>query len=149
MRKLVIDQDMRTKREIYDIVRAHLLAQNAKATSASRSRCLYLDPATGRKCAVGCLIPSSCYSQDIEGDSFYGHPRKDSGTGADTSKFEANERVGAWRDIYAAVPELLAYAPMLYRLQILHDDHDPREWPAMLDKIGLDEFGLDNQDVSG
>ena len=61
------------KQDIYDKVRAHLLSMDAPATRASAltgggESCLYLDPDTGRKCAIGCLIPDGHPGQGFLGD---------------------------------------------------------------------------------
>lgn len=55
----------------------------------------------------------------------------------------------AWAAVDEAVPELRAYHSMLVKLQKLHDETDVCNWPVGLDRIGIDEFGLDNQGVVG
>lgn len=42
------------RREVFDRVKTHLLAQNKRATNGDT--CLYIDN-EGNRCAVGCLIP--------------------------------------------------------------------------------------------
>lgn len=134
---------MRTKREIFEIVKAHLLAQRAPAMDGVGYGCVYRAD-NGRKCAVGCLIPDEAYTDDIEGTRLlgltqYNKPDLDLPDGA---------REG-WAKVEAAVPELRAYSSMLLKLQQCHDEASVPRWEARLNAIGLDEFGLDNQDVVG
>jgi len=59
-----------TRQEIFDKVAKHLLTQNAKARgdveTGGPSGCLYYDSETGRKCAIGCLIPQDQYDPRME-----------------------------------------------------------------------------------
>ena len=50
--------------EIYDKVKAHLLAQGRPAMF--QGSCVYRSP-NGLKCAVGCLITDEAYDEDLEG----------------------------------------------------------------------------------
>lgn len=54
-----------TKQEIFDILAAGLLKQNAKSQNAAAA-CLYRGP-NGTKCAVGMLIKDEFYTPDMEG----------------------------------------------------------------------------------
>lgn len=54
---------MLTKQEIYDKVKAHLLAQGGPAMNDGT--CVYRSP-DGKKCAVGCLITDEAYTPEIE-----------------------------------------------------------------------------------
>ena len=54
-----------TNQQIYDTVVTHLWTQNARASK--NGVCKYLEPDTGNKCAVGCLIPESLYHSKLEG----------------------------------------------------------------------------------
>lgn len=62
------------RQEIFDTVARHLLTQMAKAVRGRSpaggpdDSCMYRAP-SGRKCAVGCLIPDSVYTPNIEGAS--------------------------------------------------------------------------------
>lgn len=56
-----------THQEIFNTVATHLLKQNAQC--GDQLGCRYFDPATGRKCAVGCLIPPERYDAQFEGCS--------------------------------------------------------------------------------
>lgn len=68
------------KQETFDKVAKHLLKQNARAVDMD-DRCVYYDEITGRKCAVGCLIPAHLYSKDIESATVSRLVRPDYGTG--------------------------------------------------------------------
>lgn len=52
------------KQEIFNKVAQHLLSQNQKAMKDDK--CCYRND-DGLTCAVGCLIPESRYSEEIEG----------------------------------------------------------------------------------
>lgn len=54
-----------TKQEVFDTVKAHLLAQGDQATVDGE--CVYWDRNHDMKCAVGCLIPEDKYREEIEG----------------------------------------------------------------------------------
>lgn len=59
------------KQEIYDKVKAHLLAQGRRAIRpGSKNVCMYRAP-NGDKCAVGVLIADEHYSEDLEGRPAY------------------------------------------------------------------------------
>jgi len=101
--------------EIFDVVAVHLVTQGTRAID-DHGNCRYWDQETGRKCAIGCLIPENIYDPDFEGNSVH----ELSGAG--------------WADLEAAVlPEdLPAWAiSFLARLQETHDS--PSCW-------GLDGF---------
>lgn len=102
--------------EIFDKVAAHLLAQNAKAQcdlGSGNLGCVYLDPTTGHKCAVGCLIPADNYHPNMEGRSPYDLQRN--------------------YDLFTDVDEEL-----LNDLQRTHDEYDPDEWKDQLHIIAKD-----------
>lgn len=116
----------RTAQEIFNLVSAHLLKQNAQAIEqdGSYTNCRYRT-STGLKCAIGCLIPDDEYDPRIEG------------MGA------------AWPDHileFHDVPErkqiLLRSArlspdssALVESLQHLHDTYPPEEWAYELDRI--------------
>lgn len=59
------------KQEIYDKVKAHLLAQGRRALRpGSKRACVYRAP-NGDKCAAGVLIADEHYSEDLEGKPAY------------------------------------------------------------------------------
>ncbi len=51
--------------EVLDIVTKHLFAQGERAVDGYY--CTYFNKDTGRKCAVGCLIPEELYASEMEG----------------------------------------------------------------------------------
>lgn len=53
------------KREIFDKVKAHLLAQDAKALDPVSGECMYRT-SDGKTCAVGCLITDEAYNDCFE-----------------------------------------------------------------------------------
>lgn len=108
---------MRSKQEIFTLVKDHLLTQNAQASGYKG--CLYLTEG-GLKCAVGCLIPKGVYSPALE------HANPWSQEGMVTSCKDA------WRRVHVAVPELRAYEPMLQSMQVIHDNNTLPEWPELL-----------------
>lgn len=55
-----------TAQEIFDKVAHHLLTQNAKS-QICEGQCVYHHSSSGRKCAVGCLIPDDKYCTNMEG----------------------------------------------------------------------------------
>jgi hypothetical protein len=62
-----------TRQEIFEKVAKHLLTQNAKAKgepSGAFAGCLYYDSTTGRKCAIGCLIPQDQYDPIMEDQGY-------------------------------------------------------------------------------
>lgn len=51
--------------EIFNTVANHLIKQGHQASDDEA--CLYLDPETNFRCAVGCLIPPEDYKPEMEG----------------------------------------------------------------------------------
>ena len=93
-------------REVFDTIRTHLLTQGTRCTGEN-GMCLYLDPTTGNRCAVGCLIDPSHYSPTLE------------------------DQTACDPQVQRAVDASLGFSPhseMLSDLQSLHDDTDPSDW---------------------
>jgi hypothetical protein len=105
-----------TTQEIYDIVKKHLLVQNA-ASMFEEGICAYRD-ATGRKCAVGCLIPDEKYSSDIEGHNIFDDDVQQACGVTDPKQVK-----------------------LLYDLQCIHDTVDPGDWSYRLALVA-DEHNL-------
>lgn len=59
----------KTAREVFGIVKEHLLAQNEIAAIAGKQRQCVFRTDSGLKCAIGCLIPDEKYHVDLE--TFY------------------------------------------------------------------------------
>ena len=108
------------KREVFDKVKAHLLAQGQKSLTPE-GRCAYRGTG-GVKCAVGVLIDDTAYTPVLE-----------------------NQTVGAASVhdalLESGVPDDDATIRMLERLQTAHDYHEPESWPVQLRRIEEREFG--------
>jgi hypothetical protein len=126
-----------TPREVFDRVKAHLLAQGKKAANGPGEGCQYRTRG-GLKCAVGCLIPDDVYDPTFEGVTMrnlsqYARPL------GPTMRFRAVlQQLG-----------LLEHAALLRDLQSLHDQQMVTEWPRLLDGIEANvDAGLYNPDFS-
>lgn len=108
---------------LYDRVSAHLLAQNKKAEEKNVTGCMSCRyrTADGLKCAVGCLISDSEYSEELEGAGIY----------SDDDVVRAVENSLGRRLTHDAVL-------LLGGLQAVHDIHPPEEWPHRLKKVYSD-----------
>ena len=111
------------KQELFNQVYTALVAQGKPAFSQEDARCMYLDKKTGRKCAIGHLIPD-------------GHP--------------AQEHNFAVRSLYYEHPELFENGtdiPFLVRLQEAHDNSalDPVSAPEWLSHFKKHMYLLANQ----
>ncbi|MES0134486.1 hypothetical protein NKJ88_05915 [Mesorhizobium sp. M0016] len=101
---------MTANQEAFNIVATHLLAQNAQAKTDLGSGCpgcVYLDPNTGHRCAVGILIPADKYTSVMEGKS-----------PGDIQRYH-----GLFTDVSEA---------LLDDLQSVHDDYHPDQWKEQL-----------------
>ena len=97
----------RTRQEIFDIVARHLLTQGERST-APKLGCAYRD-GSGRKCAIGALIPDDLYSRDLEGF------RADSPCILKAANIDASDGLFA------------------VGLQDVHDKYLPHEWREKLE----------------
>ena len=135
-----------TLRETFDRVKAHLLAQNERASSRTAEgieNCKYRhrlwDGAT-LSCAVGCLIPADASDEDVaraEGIdvSYLMHTAEGRWAGGGpTSNALATllNRAGVPADQDAHV--------LLRQLQGLHDGYEPELWAERLDAIERELF---------
>jgi len=113
------------RREVFDKVKVHLLAQGKPAYSfdddGEPSGCMYHGN-TGLKCAIGCLIPSMHYYPEIE------HK------GVDSEPVRA-----ILKDIGVPTDELSM--AMYEELQETHDGVEPDNWAERLDEIEYQFFG--------
>lgn len=103
------------KQAIFDRVAKHMLTQNAK--SQNEYDCLYRGP-NGTMCAVGCLIDDKHYSTRLENE------------GPD---HEWVAKAIA-QSLNLKVQTVENFAPLLKRLQSIHDDEDVEYWPRELEK---------------
>ncbi len=107
-------------REIFVKVKNHLLAQNQRSVTAGDGLCAYRGD-NGLMCAVGCLIPDDHYDPKFEGTYVLSNQLRPvlkalgilDGAQYDTAEYEKS-------------------ADLLERLQSLHDDVDPKNWPQEL-----------------
>lgn len=106
-----------TNREIFEIVKTHLLSQNEKAQIGHT--CKYRLEKDGKilRCAVGCLIPDEDYNPKFEGlfisqygDNLVGNYFFSKGFTEDNINF-------------------------LYRLQKIHDDYPLITWEDQLNQL--------------
>lgn len=102
-----------TAQEIFNKVAQHLITQNAKALNVL-GVCTYLDSSSGRKCAIGCLIPD-------------GHRAQAYNSGV-TSMLYRNPDL---RD--AILPEDIKECyEFLFQLQAIHDSTTVSDWKSEL-----------------
>lgn len=110
-------------REVFDIVRNHLLTQNATSFSVDR-QCAYRG-AGGLKCAIGCLIPDHDYHPNMEGP----------GIRSNSLVWRALEKRGIkWEDT--------TMVGLLYDLQNVHDAWTPSAWVDLLEQVEEKYFPL-------
>lgn len=113
-----------TRREVFERVKAHLLAQGKAAkvsvpktwAEGSETRCCYRT-GDGLKCAVGCLITDEAYHDGLEGNYSLSPVVLDAlrVSGIDVSD--------------------MRMVAMLHELQNVHDGMDPTVWASELDAI--------------
>lgn len=106
-----------TDQELYNKVKAHLLAQRTKAMYGNM--CRYRTP-DGLKCAIGCLIPDDKYNPSFEGRGI-----ADRGDGQESSVFPIADAAGI-------VPSQF---PLAGDLQWIHDHIDPVYWEEKLVRV--------------
>jgi hypothetical protein len=112
-----------TRREVFDKVKEHLLAQGRRAqASGAGLNCAYRNE-EGLKCAVGCLIADEHYGSFLEGRALVG--------GASCVVAAALRKSGAQEDAF----------PMLIRLQQLHDNQLVETWGSELETIEKEFLG--------
>lgn len=110
-----------TKQEVFDTVKAHLLAQGDQAMD--NGECVYWDRDHDMKCAVGCLIPEKVYREGIEG-------------------FGVREIQDFLKDYCNIDTEETGMLDLLEQLQSMHDRDEPNTWSENLKEIKK-EFNLE------
>lgn len=105
----------RTRQNILDVASEHLLKQNRKSMSMD-GHCLYRSP-TGQKCAIGALIPDERYCISLEN-----HVSHNPGV-MKAANLDPNDENFA------------------RGVQRIHDNHQPEEWPGLLDRVA-NTYGL-------
>lgn len=120
-----------TNREIFDIVKNHLLAQNSQSL-ASSGICAYRG-VHGAKCAIGCLIPDDIYDPIFEG------------MGVTDWNLVDDNRPGRPTAFKAVLKQIFADADLqthflLRDLQGCHDMWEPEFWAERLAHIENEFF---------
>lgn len=103
--------ELKDNQQAFDLVVKHLNKQRRRAQNENGS-CRYR-ASDGKKCAVGCLIPDSLYSPDIEGKGIW----------------ELIEDSG-FSTYYPALAEHFKNVDvkMLDDLQVMHDNFPVEDW---------------------
>jgi len=111
--------------QIFTTVKAHLLIQMAQC-KGEFGACMYFDPYTGRKCAVGCLIPQSLYDRDME----------------ERVMLQDNRPVREALEAAGVIPEgcWSIAVPFLMRMQGIHDTYPVSLWASALDTMEQEFF---------
>lgn len=118
---------MKTNQEIFNQVAEHMLHQGEPAVH-SDGGCMYRfqgeDRAKTLKCAVGCLIPDSVYSETIEGGQISSllHRSTEAADPENLALATALKNSGISRKSYA----------LLHELQDIHDNFEAASWPEFL-----------------
>jgi hypothetical protein len=109
---------MLNKQEVFTKVKNHLLTQRQKSIrdSAQNSRCVYRGP-SGLMCAIGCLIPDSKYTKEMDHHEMDVHILMKHFSGIFDDVFDIEDR-----DIIH----------MLYSLQSTHDKFPVCDWEKLL-----------------
>lgn len=105
---------IKSKQEIFDTVATHLLTQMERSKFPSEEQgCLYRGPGK-LTCAVGCIIPDSLYTTDMEG-------------------YTAEELFRRYPIQFAIVGlSKNEHQELLSDLQTLHDGNEPEQWHTKL-----------------
>ena len=111
---------MITAQEIFNKVATHLIEQDEQALN-SEGECVYLDKITGRRCAIGCLIPDDHSALHLQ-------------------------FMGGVNSLFNAFPDLEGLMgtenfQLLVDLQKLHDTKEPELWSDGL-RVIADRFDL-------
>lgn len=105
-----------TAQEVFDQVKNHLLTQNKKAEQFYRDEfpvCKYRAP-DGSKCAAGCLIADDEYKPEFD-------------------------ETGGWDVLRRAELVPPNHNQLIIRLQNLHDQVEPADWPNALTNLAIQQ----------
>lgn len=119
-------------RAIFEHVKNHLLTQGVKAIEGGEGGgCRYSVTTYGMhlRCAVGCLIEDIYYDNRMEGNLFV----EIDGDGGYLKRSKGIVYDAVMNSIRR--PLELADIIVLRKLQLIHDRHEPSEWPTLLDKL--------------
>ncbi len=106
---------------VFDHVARHVLTQRRRCRR--NDNCLYRD-GSGAACAIGALIPQSCYVPQMEDRNLFGLVQW-----CWASPFPQH---------HALAHCLYEHQILLTRLQRLHDSCEPANWPYLLREIATD-----------
>jgi len=111
--------------QIFTTVKAHLLTQMAHC-KVEFGACMYFDAATGRKCAVGCLIPPSLYDFSME----------------ERVDLQDNRPVREALEAAGVIPKGCwgLAVPFLLRMQKIHDTFPVSLWASALGTMERELF---------
>ena len=112
-----------TKRAVFNTAAKHLLTQNCK--SKGDLGCMYRGN-KGTSCAVGVLIPDELYDRSMEG-------------GFSTLIKKIDHKYCGNKIAKDLVNLFNKHEPLLFRLQLIHDNILPEEWRTALDKLAKEE----------
>ena len=122
--------------EIYNKVKAHLLAQGEQARTSPMGRCVYLND-RGLKCAAGVLLRDGSPAQTSPGPW---PSDADLCQGPHTNLYSYAD----WpciQDLYEQAREI-GHCDLVRALQRVHDGYEPKIWPEELAYVAED-FGLE------
>ena len=134
-----LEQIMRVK-EIFEIVKAHLIKQNSKCTDDNNS-CLYRND-EGKSCAVGALIPDHLYKSSMEGHDV-GYL-----IGTNPQVAEYLGFVDRTRCRRVESPDYTRYH-LLADLQYLHDEVPTDQWGDKLNALEKSVLEAEEYDETG
>lgn len=133
------DKNLAKRRELFNIVKEHLLTQRAPAKNGDE--CVYLAE-DGKRCALGILIKDT-YTPDCEGDGMCWL------AGGDVYKprssqppFHARAALARACNL-AGIPADETTKNMIQNLQYIHDCRSVEAWQAELGGLEASTFGVE------
>lgn len=134
-----------TEREVFDKIKTHLLTQMSKSMLDNGERCAYRGY-NGRMCAIGCLIPDEDYKPIMEMATMNSVKTMNgmwvSAAGAWCKDTQGSTSASLLADALNKQEIPISLHPVLRQLQTVHDQHEPEEWPFLLDDLERDRFGV-------
>lgn len=144
---------MKSLQEIFDVVSTHLLTQKKQARQGVDDEglgsgiCQYRT-STGLKCAVGCLITDHQYTPVMErAGSLINFDSLNLDDLPEESNCSFTDRAAGAKAVLTALRDNNVdvnnhdIVALLTRLQAMHDNEEPRRWPARLSMLAV-EFQL-------
>ena len=112
-----------TEQEIFDKDAKHLLKQNQKALN-STGGCIFR-AASGLQCAVGCFIPKAMYKRILEDVGPTDFVKSNLFDAASKLALKIGKKVGLRKN----------HLQLLFDLQEVHDNGEPKDWREFLRQI--------------